>query len=42
MAYRTGTPEYDLTRAGEYKGVDEAIACEREKFMGYLEGCFER
>ncbi|MGN8709060.1 polysaccharide pyruvyl transferase family protein [Collinsella sp. HCP3S3_E6] len=37
-----GTPEYDLTRAGEYKGVDEAIACEREKFMGYLEGCFER
>ena len=37
-----GTPEYDLTRVGEYKGVDEAIACEREKFMGYLEGCFER
>lgn len=37
-----GTPEFNLARAGEYEGVDVAIAYEREKFMEYLEGCFER
>lgn len=34
-----GSPTYDLARAGEYDGVDEAIAREREKFMSYLGEC---
>ena len=36
-----GSPTYDLAMAGEYGGVDEAIGCEREKFMKYLEGCLD-
>ena len=34
-----GAPGCDLARAGEYDGVDAAIARERDRFMGYLEGC---
>lgn len=34
-----GSPEYDLSRAGDYEGVPEAIEREREKFMAYLKGC---
>lgn len=34
-----GSPEYDPSRAGDYSGVPEAIAQERERFMSYLEGC---
>ncbi len=34
-----GSPTFDLARAGEYDGVDEAITREREKFMAYLKGC---
>ncbi|WP_322354237.1 polysaccharide pyruvyl transferase family protein [Paratractidigestivibacter sp.] len=34
-----GSPTFDLARAGEFGGVDEAIAREREKFMNYLESC---
>lgn len=34
-----GSPSYDLARAGEYEGVDEAIGRERERFMDFLEGC---
>ena len=37
-----GSAVYDLARAGEYMGIDEAIGHEREKYMGYLEGCLER
>lgn len=33
------SPAYDFSRAGDYEGVDEAIARERGRFMGYLEGC---
>lgn len=34
-----GSPSYDLAKAGDYKGVDEAIGREHERFMDYLEGC---
>lgn len=34
-----GRPEYDLSRAGDYEGVPEAIDRECEKFMAYLKGC---
>ena len=34
-----GSSSYDLAKAGVYEGVDEAIACERKRFMGYLKGC---
>lgn len=34
-----GSPSYDLSRAGDYDGVPEAIARERAHFMEYLEGC---
>ena len=34
-----GSPSYDLARAGEYEGVDEAIGRERERFMDFLVGC---
>lgn len=34
-----GSPTYDLARAGDYEGVEDAIECEREKFMGFLEEC---
>lgn len=34
-----GSPEYDISRAGDYDGVDDAIAREREKFMSFLESC---
>lgn len=36
-----GSPPYDLSKAGDYEGVDEAIACARERFMGYLKGCLD-
>lgn len=32
-----GSPEYDLSRAGDYEGVPEAIECERRKFIEYFE-----
>lgn len=34
-----GSPNYDLARAGDYEGVDEAIGLERGRFMEFLEGC---
>lgn len=34
-----GSPSFDLSRAGDYAGVPEAIARERKKFMSYLEAC---
>ena len=36
-----GSPEFDLSRAGDYEGVPEAIEFERKKFMDYLEGCLD-
>lgn len=36
-----GSPDFDLSRAGDYRGVSEAIESERKKFMGYLEGCLD-
>ena len=36
-----GSPTYDLAKAGDYEGVDEAIGRERERFMGYLRGCLD-
>lgn len=33
-----GSPDFDLSRAGDYQGVDDLIAHERAKFMEYLEG----
>ena len=36
-----GSPTYDLAKAGGYEGVDAAIRREREKFVGYLEGCLD-
>lgn len=36
-----GSLTYDLVKAGDYEGVDAAIGREREKFMGYLEGCLD-
>lgn len=35
------SPEYDLSRAGDYEGVCEAIGRERRKFVGYLEKCLD-
>ena len=34
-----GSAAYDLSLAGDYEGVPEAIGRERQKFMVYLEGC---
>ena len=34
-----GSPNFDLSRAGDYRGVSEAIARERDKFMSYLRAC---
>ena len=34
-----GSPDFDISRAGDYRGVAEAIERERGKFMSYLEGC---
>lgn len=34
-----GFTDFDLSRAGDYAGVSEAIDLEREKFMSYLRGC---
>ena len=34
-----GFPDFNLSRAGDYAGVPEAIELEREKFMDYLRGC---
>ena len=36
-----GSPTYDLTCAGDYDGVDGAIAREREYFVSYLKGCLD-
>ena len=36
-----GSPDFDLSRAGDYKGAPEAIERERRKFMDYLEGCLD-
>lgn len=33
-----GSPDFDLSRADDYQGVDDLIAHERAKFMEYLEG----
>ena len=35
------SPEYDLSRAGDYGGVPEAIERERRKFMDYLGMCLD-
>ena len=34
-----GSPDFDFSRAGDYRGVPEAIGRERDKFMSYLESC---
>lgn len=36
-----GSPDFDLSRAGDYRGVPEAIESERKKFMDYLEKCLD-
>lgn len=36
-----GSETYDLSKAGEYDGVPEAIGCEHERFMAYLKGCLD-
>lgn len=36
-----GSTSFDLTKAREYEGVDEAISIERGKFADYLEGCLD-
>ena len=36
-----GSPEFDLSKAGDYEGVPEAIERERARFMEYLEGCLD-
>lgn len=36
-----GSPDFDLSRVGDYEGVPEAIERERKKFMGYLEMCLD-
>ena len=36
-----GSPTYDLAKADDYEGVDEAIARERERFVKYLKGCLD-
>lgn len=36
-----GSDTYDLSRAGDYDGVPEAIDRERAKFMAYLEDCLD-
>ena len=36
-----GSPSFDLSRAGDYEGVSEAIECERRKFLEYLEMCLD-
>ena len=36
-----GSSSYDLSLAGDYDGVSEAIGRERKKFMNYLEGCLD-
>ena len=36
-----GSPDFDLSRAGDYEGVPEAIERERAKYMDYLEGCLD-
>lgn len=34
-----GSSEFELSRSGDFDGVAEAIARERQKFVDYLEGC---
>lgn len=34
-----GFPDFNLSRAGDYTGVPEAIELECKKFMAYLRGC---
>lgn len=36
-----GSPSFDLSLAGNYDEVPEAINSERDKFMNYLEGCLD-
>ena len=36
-----GSPEFDSSRSNDYRGVAEAIDCERMKFMRYLEACLD-
>ena len=36
-----GSDSFDLSLAGDYKGVPEAIGRERERFMGFLKGCLD-
>lgn len=36
-----GSIDFDLSCAGDYDGVPEAIERERKKFMDYLEGCLD-
>lgn len=36
-----GSHGFDLSRAGDYLGVPEAIECERKIFMDYLESCLD-
>lgn len=36
-----GSPCFNLSCAGDYEGVPESIERERQKFMGYLEGCLD-
>ena len=36
-----GSPDFDLSRAGDYEGVPEAIERERKKFLDYLERCLD-
>lgn len=36
-----GSGDFDLSRAGDYEGVSEAIERERAKFMSYLQGCLD-
>lgn len=37
-----GSPSFNLSDAGEYTEVTEAIGCEREKFMTYLTNCLDK
>lgn len=36
-----GSPDFDLSRAGDYDGVPETIRRERGRFMEFLEGCLD-
>lgn len=36
-----GSPDFDLSRAGDYDGVSEVIERQRREFMSYLECCLD-